>query len=222
MLPLLTGLAAGAVHVVSGPDHLAALAPIAADHPKRAMTLGIRWGLGHGASVVALGALGLLANATIDIQVLSEWSEFAVGFVLIGVGLWALRQATRLVVHQHEHTHDNDTHTHLHIHTETHTHPHPSAHQRHSHAAFVVGALHGAAGTGHLFGVLPSLALPMEQAVVYLAAYVVGAVGAMAAFGLGLGRLARWGGPRTVRALLYSSAVCAIGVGIAWIALPVH
>ena len=109
-------------------------------------------------------------------------------------GPWALRQATRLVVHQHEHTHDNDTHTHLHIHTETHTHPHPSAHQRHSHAAFVVGAYTVPLEQATSLGSYP-LALPMEQAVVYLAAYVVGAVGAMAAFGLGLGRLARWEAP---------------------------
>lgn len=222
LLILLTGLAAGAVHVVSGPDHLAALAPIAADHPSRAARLGIRWGLGHGASVCALGVLGLLARDYVDVQAFSQWSEFAVGFVLIAVGLWALRQATRLVVHHHEHTHENDTHTHLHIHPQTRVHAHPDAHQGHNHAAFFVGALHGAAGTGHLFGVLPSLALPTEQAVFYLGTYVLGAVGAMAAFGYGLGRIARWGSPRVFRGLLYGSALCAIGVGIAWIGLPAH
>ena len=37
MLTILTGLAAGTVHVVSGPDHLAALAPIAAHQPKQAV-----------------------------------------------------------------------------------------------------------------------------------------------------------------------------------------
>ena len=222
MLTLLTGLAAGAVHVVSGPDHLAALAPIAADQPRRAAALGFRWGLGHGLSVVILGALAILAREFINVQVFSEWSEFAVGFVLIGVGFWGLRQANRLVIHHHEHTHDNDLHTHLHIHTHPPRDIHEEGHRGHNHAAFFVGALHGAAGTGHLFGVLPSLALPVEFAVLYLLSYVLGAVGAMVAFGYGLGRFARWGTPRMVRGLVYVSALCAIGVGIAWIGMPVH
>ena len=222
MLTVLTGLAAGAVHVVSGPDHLAALAPIAADQPKHAMRLGVRWGLGHGASVVTLGLLGLIARTVVDLHAFSQWSEFAVGFVLIGVGLWAFRQASRLVIHQHEHTHDNDTHAHLHIHASTKPHTHPTAHRGHNHAAFFVGALHGAAGTGHLFGVLPSLALPTAQAAAYLATYVVGAVVAMAAFGYGLGRVSRWSSPRTVRGILYASAICAVAVGCAWIGLPAH
>lgn len=222
MLTVLTGLAAGAVHVVSGPDHLAALAPIAADQPRRAMWLGVRWGLGHGASVVLLGVLGLVARAYVDLHAFSEWSEFAVGFVLIGVGLWALRQARRLVIHQHEHTHNDDTHAHLHIHADTTPHHHPKAHRGHNHAAFFVGALHGAAGTGHLFGVLPSLALPTAQAGAYLTAYVFGAVVAMASFGYGLGRIARWGSPRVLRVILYACALTAIGVGCAWIGMPAH
>jgi hypothetical protein len=48
MMALLTGLFAGALHVLAGPDHLVALAPIAADKPRRALSLGLRWGLGHG------------------------------------------------------------------------------------------------------------------------------------------------------------------------------
>mgnify|MGYP003315356662 CR=1 FL=1 len=46
MLTILSGLVAGAAHVVTGPDHLAALAPIAVQEPARAAKLGFRWGLG--------------------------------------------------------------------------------------------------------------------------------------------------------------------------------
>lgn len=108
------------------------------------------------------------------------------------------------------------------MHASQDSHDQPTAHQGHNHAAFFVGALHGAAGTGHLFGVLPSLALPTGQAAMYLAAYVFGAVAAMAGFGYALGRVAGLGGPKTLRRVLYASSLVAVLVGFAWIGLPAH
>lgn len=206
LLSVITGLTAGAVHVVSGPDHLAAVAPIAAHQPKLAMKLGLRWGVGHSSSVAVLGLLGLAAREYVDIDLLSEWSEFAVGFVLVGVGLWGFRQASRLVIAQDKKPDSAERH----------------AHQGHTHTAFFVGALHGAAGTGHLLGVLPSLALPVGQASVYLAAYVVGAILAMTGFGYLMGRIAGWGSLNNLKRVLCSTSLCAVGVGLAWIGLPAH
>ena len=222
MFAFFTGLAAGAAHVVTGPDHLAALAPIAAHQPRHATRLGLRWGLGHGTGVVALGTLGLFAKQSIDVEALSAWSEFAVGFVLIAVGLWALRKASQIVIHSHGHNHDgNDAHghSHFHMHVDHNAHSHPEAHRGHSHAAFLVGALHGAAGTGHLLGVLPSLALPPMDAALYLAAYFLSAVLAMTAFGGLMGRLSRNGQPETLRTVMYCTSTCAVVIGGAWIGM---
>jgi len=221
MLAFLTGLSAGAAHVVTGPDHLAALAPIAAHQPRSAARLGFRWGLGHGIGVLGLGALGVLTRDNLDVALLSQWSEFAVGFVLVTVGLWALRKASQIVIHSHGHRHDgsDNHHAHFHVHATTEEHNHPDAHRGHSHAAFLVGALHGAAGTGHLLGVLPSLALPTSQAVVYLVAYFTGAVVAMTAFGHLMGRLSGRGQPQTIRRVMYGSSTCAIVIGCGWIGL---
>ena len=71
MLTILSGLAAGAAHVVTGPDHLAALAPIAVQDPGRAARLGLRWGLGHGLGVVVLGVIGMFARTWIDVGAVS-------------------------------------------------------------------------------------------------------------------------------------------------------
>ena len=222
---MLTGLAAGAAHVFSGPDHLAALAPIAADDPARATRLGFRWGLGHGVGVGLLGALGIVTGSMLDIAWLSGWAEVLVGFVLVGVGLWALRRSHRMVVHSHHHAHDSgddglvstQPHQHLHLHVNAEDHDAPSAHASHSHAAFSVGLLHGAAGTGHLFGVLPSLALPPAQAATYLIAYVVAAVGAMTGFGGVMGWFVKRQRPERLRSTMTAIASVAIAVGVVWI-----
>lgn len=217
MLTILSGLAAGVVHVVSGPDHLAALAPLVADEPRRGAGLGLRWGLGHGFAVVAMGGLGMMARASIDIERLSALSEVAVGFVLIAVGLWALRKASRIVVHAHAHDHHQDGHSHLHVHDADVDHEQADAHRGHSHAAYAVGALHGAAGTGHLLGVLPSLALPPTEAAIYLGAYFVSAVVAMVLFGALIGMVSNRRGPRTLRRLMYASSFAAILIGLVWV-----
>ena len=43
---ILTGILAGIIHVVSGADHLIAMAPSAISNPKIALKNSISWGLG--------------------------------------------------------------------------------------------------------------------------------------------------------------------------------
>jgi hypothetical protein len=73
------------------------------------------------------------------------------------------------------------------------------------------------AGLGHLVGVVPSLALSTAGAIVYLGAYLAGAVLAMTAFGWALGRLSRRGGAGRLRALLVLAGGAAVVVGIYWL-----
>ena len=217
MFLVLTGLAAGCLHVVTGPDHLAALAPIAANDPARAGRLGALWGLGHGVGVVVLGALGIWAREWIDIDLLSAWSEFIVGFLLIGLGAWAFLMAGRVTLHSHSHVHDQlDEHAHFHVHMSG-DHRVGAAHGLHSHAALGVGLLHGAAGAGHLFGVLPSLALPANQALIYLLAYCVAAIGSMGAVGLALCKALEGQSMRTIRRTMRTCGLVALAVGGVWL-----
>ena len=218
MMALLTGLFAGALHVLAGPDHLVALAPIAADKPRRALSLGLRWGLGHGLGVVTLGLLAIFAKDFIDTAWLSARSELMVGFVLIGVGLWAARRASGLVVHAHGHDHEGDTHEHLHVHVGGPSYADHRAHLGHQHAAFMVGMLHGAAGTGHLLGVLPSLALPPFEATLYLGAYLLAAVVAMGLCALAMGRLVGGRSLAALRRVMFASSASAIALGVVWVA----
>ena len=221
MIAPLTGLIAGAAHVWSGPDHLAAVAPLAVPQRQRAWLAGIRWGLGHSAGVALVGLLSLGLRDVLPLESLSAWSEKLVGVTLIGIGLWALRGALRHGIHTHEHEHDGERH--LHIHTHRHGQPHdsPAAHHRHLHAAFGVGALHGLAGSSHFLGVLPALAFPSTtEAIAYLIAYALGTVLSMTAFSWGMGTIShRWGATsiKIYRGILGSTAVAAMAVGAVWL-----
>ena len=47
LLVVAAGIVAGLIHVFSGPDHLAAIAPLAMKRQGRAWITGLRWGGGH-------------------------------------------------------------------------------------------------------------------------------------------------------------------------------
>lgn len=218
--PFLAGILAGSVHVISGPDHLAAVAPLAVSDRRRAWTAGVRWGLGHTLGVGLIAVVALLLRDALPIDRISAWSERLVGAVLIAIGLWALRVATRKRVHAHPHEHDGVLHTHVHVHAPGAGHGTGHAHS-HAHAAFGVGALHGLAGSSHLLGVIPALALPSNAAAAaYLAGYGLGSIAAMGTFAVAVGSFAdRIGGTdgRTFRRLLGTAGSVAIVVGLVWI-----
>jgi ABC-type nickel/cobalt efflux system permease component RcnA len=219
MIAAFTGLIAGLVHVWSGPDHLAAIAPLATRRPKGAWAPGARWGLGHSAGVAVIGLLSLWLRDLIPIDLVSSWGERFVGVMLLGIGFWAMRSALR--VHAHEHEHDGDRHVHLHAHTHAESHDRPPAHQHHTHAAFGIGILHGLAGSSHFLGVLPILAFPTRtEALAYLAAFAAGTVASMATFSWVVGMIAsrcEVHGARIYRGMMTLCAAMAMGVGCFWL-----
>jgi ABC-type nickel/cobalt efflux system permease component RcnA len=157
-----TGLVAGAAHVVAGADHLAALLPLSVGGRLRAFRLGARWGLGHSAGVALVGASLLLLRERLDLHAVGAWGERAVGVMLIGLGLLGLRRALRIEIHSHDHDHGLGAHSHLHLHVPAadEAEGHRNSLHRHDHTALAAGTLHGVAGTAHVLGVLPALALP--------------------------------------------------------------
>lgn len=222
MIVLLTGLIAGIIHVWSGPDHLAAVAPLALRARIRPWAAGIRWGLGHSSGVAIVALVALALRGVLPVAALSHWGERLVGVTLIGIGAWGLRTAFRLEVHAHRHVHDGEGHIHAHVHTGRAPHQQPESHV-HSHAALGVGILHGVAGSSHFLGVLPALALPTTtQAVGYVLAFGLGTIGAMGAFAHLIGRLAAhptFNSTQAYRRLMIVCATLAIAVGAVWLGL---
>ena len=209
MLTAISGLLAGAFHVLSGPDHLAAVAPLAAADRARSLRAGWTWGAGHAAGVMVVAALAvLLRDALPPIADISAWGERLVGGALIALGLWSLSHAARL--RRAAHTHGATRHEHLHLQRG----PRWMRRLGHGHAAFAVGVLHGVAGSSHFFGVLPALAMPTPAASFsYIAAFGLGTVVAMTAFAGLIGRATL-----SHHRLMTGTGIAAIVVGCVWIA----
>lgn len=219
-----TGLVAGALHVLSGPDHLAAIAPLAVDSRRSVWRAGFLWGVGHTSGVLLVGALTLLLRELLPIERFSSFSERAVGAALIVVGIWGFRRALRMRVHLHAHQHDGTRHAHVHVHDARHEHaPAVDAQPAHDHmhASFSFGILHGFAGSSHVFGILPALAFATRsQATAYLASYGIGTVAAMTGFSALVGVMAtraRFRGTAFYRNLLYGCSTAAVIVGGFWL-----
>ena len=207
MFAFFAGLAAGLLHVFSGPDHLAAVAPIALSEKSagkagrfrvEGLASGLQWGVGHTAGVLLIATLLLFLKETLPLDGISAYSERIVGLSLIAIGCWGIRGAQ---VRRCEGAG-----------VEGHS---------HSRASFAIGTIHGLAGSSHLFGVLPALAFSASvDSVCYLGGFGIGAIAGMSAFAAGMGLLStRLGGNhhRRYRGLLYASSATALVIGGFWL-----
>lgn len=223
ILAVLTGAVAGIIHVFSGPDHLAAVAPLAAQRRLGTWKTGLFWGLGHTWGVWLIAIVAVTLKHFISLEPLSAFSERLVGATLIVIGLTSLRRAITLKVHYHEHEHDGRRHAHFHVHAKAHDAERKTRHE-HSHVPLGIGLLHGIAGSAHLVAVLPAIALPSVSAgTAYVAGYGVGTIAAMTGFSWVVGHLV---GTRVMRlapaynVALAILAVAALAVGVVWVTGP--
>jgi hypothetical protein len=192
MFALFAGLAAGLLHVFSGPDHLAAIAPLAADSDRGKWRTGLQWGIGHTIGVLVIACLLLLLREQLPLDAISAHSERIVGVALILVGGWGIWRASRTGFKPHGHSHSG--------------------------ASFAMGALHGLAGSSHLFGVLPAMAFATRtESALYLAGFGAGAVVAMSAFAAVMGLLTTKFSRRHSSGLLYASSAAALVIGGFWL-----
>ena len=212
------GVGAGLVHVFSGPDHLAAIAPLAMKRRRGAWLTGLRWGFGHASGVICVGILSLILRGVLPVDLISSRSDRLVGALLIGIGLWTLRKT--LLIHTHAHEHAGETHEHVHIHGRGGATAPVVKRHFHTHAAFGIGTLHGFSGSSHFLAIIPALAMPSTAlTVVYLACYGVGTVLAMMLFASAINSLSmRFAGTAKVyRGFLFACSGLAMVIGCVWL-----
>src|SRR6185295_8702332 len=75
-------------------DHVVAVSTIVSQHRNllRSATVGAWWGVGHTAALLFIGAIVLSWKITIPIAV-SNWLEFCVALLILGLGASALWRA---------------------------------------------------------------------------------------------------------------------------------
>jgi hypothetical protein len=198
MTAALAGLGTGAIHALSGPDHLLGVAPHALSRGRGAWRVGLAWGFGHAVGTLAAWAALLAAAAAVRLDDVERWAERGAGAALVTVGVLgfvALRRA-RLD-------------------------PARAAPAAGRLAPFVaVGAVHGATGAAALVLVVLGAASPGLERLVYMAGFSAGSTAAMVALAMALARAGR--SPRLAAALPKVSPIAAaasIAVGLGWLAL---
>ena len=150
------GLVFGLKHATEV-DHVVAVSTIVSRHRNvwRSALVGAMWGAGHTAALLITGAIVLVLRVSIPERV-SQWLEFGVALMIIGLGAAALWRALskRTDVHVHEHSHDGVSHVHIHFHENETRHQVTKTHN-HAVAAVglkpvLIGTVHGLAGSGAL------------------------------------------------------------------------
>ncbi len=193
LFALLTGIAAGAVHVALGPDHVVGVAALATNRVRPAVT-GAIWGFGHGAAFLLAVAVFLIVPALRDAVVSLGWMETVVGAVMIVIGIATIQRSRHLHLHAHEHDHDGHRHRHLHFHRHEpgDASAHPTKPHQHGHQSMWLGLLHGVAGGSHWLAASPVLLLGARaELFAYIAGYIAAGVITMAAIAAGVGALQR-------------------------------
>ena len=210
---ILTGVLAGFVHVISGADHLIAMAPSAINSPKKALKNSFSWGLGHSSGVLLLAFLAIFIKDITPLNKFSNIAEFLVGISLLIVGIIAIKNSFQLSIHSHSHKHENGfAHRHYHFHTKEQKNT-----NKHSHALTGLGLLHGLAGGSHFLAVLPALALPLISACFYLISYLIGSLISMNFFTCLISFTTFKASQRFIKRLIALAGGLSFSLGLFWI-----
>lgn len=157
---LILGFILGIKHAFE-PDHVIAISTIVTDqkNPLKAALVGTFWGLGHTTTLFITGVLVLLLKLSIPEKV-SLTFEFFVGVMLIILGARAIQRG-KVILHTHKH-------------------------EKH-HTSFLIGTVHGLAGSGALMLLVLTTIPSLSQGLYYILLFGLGSVVGMSAMSFLLG-----------------------------------
>jgi nickel/cobalt transporter (NicO) family protein len=181
---LLSGATSGALHAVTGPDHLLSLGPAVLRAPRKASRIGLLWGAGHALGTLLLALPLLVLAHLVHLPFLASAGDRVAGAALLLTAAWSWKSSR---ARSSEETPD-------------------------ARSPLWVGLVHGLTGASALLLVLPSaLGGSTLRAALYLVAFALGSMLAMAALTHALGRLGGLLQPRFVaraqRVLLVGAAL---------------
>ncbi|GAQ86959.1 high-affinity nickel-transport family protein [Klebsormidium nitens] len=160
-----TGLVTGVLHTMTGPDHLASLAPLTIGRSRvQSALLGALWGAGHGTGQLLLGSIFLLFKENIEhlLPLLSRWSGTLVGLILVLIGAHGLHESLLPI--------DGE------------------AMEFTSYIGTYINGFTFGLQPDALMMILPALALPSRAAAAsFLGAFLLGTIAAMATYAAGIG-----------------------------------
>lgn len=173
VLPVLFfGFLLGVKHALDA-DHVVAVSTIVSEHKNliRSSLIGVSWGLGHTIMLFLAGLFVLAFKLTIP-NTLALSLEFVVGAVLVILGISIAKGIISDKMHFHHHAHGKRAHFHFHSHRGNKTH-------RHEHKSFIVGMVHGLAGSAALMLLVLTTVDSMYQGLLYILIFGIGSIIAM-------------------------------------------
>lgn len=195
LLPLLFAAAVGFGHAFEA-DHLLAVSNIVTKRNSFMLAIkdGIAWGLGHTSTIFLIGLLIIVGKVAITDRTF-HYFEAAVGIVLVSLGLFRLRYLWKMKTGYHTHFYWTDLFFWRKRPTRTgyappfrtaalmspvnalalRYAPHTESHR----LAYVVGLIHGLAGSGALVILVMSQITSPMHAMAYLLIFGIGSVGGM-------------------------------------------
>lgn len=175
---IIAGLMIGLMHSFE-PDHISAMSTQLLKNKNNSKKLYLRnltvnaslkgafWGMGHTSSIMLIGLLiaGLSLNIPDNFFVSTE---IIVGLMLIVLGVFTFTNKS-IFRHIHSHTHlDNISHAHSHTHNEN--------HHKHCHKAYLIGCVHGLAGSGSLVALAASTMNGFDMMLYFFILFGMGSV----------------------------------------------
>ncbi len=233
LFPWLMGLTAAIVHVLSGPDHLAAVTPIVFDTEKKHWKIGFFWGTGHVIGMLLIGVLFYWFKEYIPVEKISQFGEQMVGVILIGIGIWSFYRIKHDKKHHvHPHKHHDETSEYIHIHGHVHedkehndsghTHEHHKTARQNNSMALLVGIIHGFAGISHFLLMLPVLGYESKfESAQYIVGFGIGIITAMVIYTVIIGKLNKMErfskSKKLLTNLRFYGGLAAVIVGVFWL-----
>ncbi len=216
-IPIIAGIIAAALHVISGPDHLAAVSPIAIETKHKVWRIGFYWGAGHLFGMLVIGLLFISFKEAIPVNSISNYSEQLVAIVLIGIGLWSLyklfyresihkkskRVTNEVLFNQQQNQKQRKVNTGV-------------------TSSFSIGLLHGFAGIAHFLLLLPVLGFSSQaDSALYIIGFAIGTVLAMTLYSMILGALTKLvsNNKLLLNVVRTTGSVFALVIGFYWLYL---
>ncbi len=240
---LLIGFVLGMRHATD-PDHVIAVSTIVSRERtlSKAALIGALWGLGHTLTILGVGAAIILFHLTIPTRV-GLTMEFAVGLMLILLGILNLTGVTKWLSekfspahprvsgeHAHIHQHDSQLHYHWHAHQPTAEHHGDSLAEPswlraafgklgvfHSLRPLFIGIVHGLAGSAAVALLVLATIQDPRWGVVYLLIFGVGTIAGMILITMTISLPFSFAGARFAwlnRGLIFGSGLLSLGFGL--------
>jgi len=179
------GFVLGLKHALEA-DHIVAVSTIVSERRRvgSASLVGIFWGLGHTASLLVAGLVVMALRTQIPERI-ALGMEFGVAMMLMILGGNTLRKLlTGVKFHLHQHTHEGHTHFHPHFHeVERLEVLHHAPHSHHPVGIgikpFLVGMVHGMAGSAVLMLLVLTTIPSRLLGLLYIGIFGIGSLGGM-------------------------------------------